>query len=226
MRRIGEDAVREHFTPSHAPWDQRGCITADADLSNAIRREEVDVVTDHVDSFVAEGIRLRSGRVLPADIVVTATGLRIPAFGHIEVSVDGEPVGPARHLLWRGTMLSGVPNFALCFGYVNLSWSMRADLTARLVCRVLDHMRRADLAAITPAAEPGIRERPMIEPASGYVRRGIRSFPRQGHRAPWRMRQTCLLDAADIARATLRRELRGTPHASLRPIGDDPRRGD
>ncbi|MCD7442427.1 NAD(P)/FAD-dependent oxidoreductase [Streptomyces lincolnensis] len=224
-RRIGEEAVREHFTPPYAPWDQRVCITADADLFKAIEREEVDVVTAHIDRFVPEGIRLRSGRVLPADIVVTATGLRMLAFGHIAVSVDGEPVDPARHLLWRGTMLSDVPNFALCFGYVNLSWTMRADLTARLVCRVLKHMRRADLAAVTPPAEPGVREQPMIELASGYVRRGVRSFPRQGHRTPWRMRQTYLLDVADIARASLRRELRGVPRASVRPAADDIRTG-
>ncbi|KUL41920.1 flavin-containing monooxygenase [Streptomyces regalis] len=224
-RRIGQDAVREHFTPSYAPWDQRLCITADADLFKAIQREEVDVVTDQIEGFVAEGIRLRSGRVLPADIVVTATGLRMLAFGHIAVSVDGEPVEPARHLLWRGAMLSDVPNFALCFGYVNLSWTMRADLTARLVCRVLNHMRRAGLAAVTPSAEPGVREQPMIELASGYVQRGVQSFPRQGHRAPWRMHQTYLLDVADIARASLRRELRGVPRAAVRPAGDDVRTG-
>jgi cation diffusion facilitator CzcD-associated flavoprotein CzcO len=224
-RRIGEEAVREHFTPSYAPWDQRVCITADADLFKAIRREEVEVVTDHVDRFVAEGVRLRSGRVLPADIVVTATGLRMLAFGHVAVSVDGEPVEPARHLLWRGAMLSDVPNFALCFGYVNLSWTMRADLTARLVCRVLNHMRRADLAAVTPPAESGVREQPMIELASGYVQRGVESFPRQGHRAPWRMRQTYLLDTADIARARLRRELRGVPHSSVRSAGATVRTG-
>jgi monooxygenase len=224
-RRIGEDAVREHFTPSYAPWDQRVCVTADADLFKAIRREEVEVVTDHIDGFVAEGIRLRSGRTLPADIVVTATGLRMLTLGHIAVSVDGEPIEPARHLLWRGTMLSDVPNFALCFGYVNLSWTMRADLTARLVCRVLNHMRRAGLAAVTPPAEPGIREQPMIELASGYVRRGVQSFPRQGHRGPWRMRQTYLLDAADIARANLRRELRGVPRAAVRTAGEGTRLG-
>ncbi|MBE8477403.1 MULTISPECIES: flavin-containing monooxygenase [Streptomyces] len=224
-RRIGPEAAREHFTPSYAPWDQRVCITADADLFKAIRREDVEVVTDHIDSFVPEGIRLRSGRVLPADVVVTATGLRMLALGHIAVSVEGRPVDPAGHMLWRGAMLNDVPNLALCFGYVNLSWTMRADLTARLVCRVLNHMRRADLAAVTPPAEPGVREQPMIELASGYVQRGVQSFPRQGHRTPWRMHQTYLLDTADIARANLRRELHGVPRASVRPVGDDVRLG-
>ncbi|WP_416979731.1 flavin-containing monooxygenase [Streptomyces sp. T028] len=225
-RRIGEAAVREHFTPSYAPWDQRVCIAADADLFKAIKREEAEVVTDHIDRFVPEGIRLRSGKVLPADIVVTATGLRMLALGHITVSVDGKPVEPARHMLWRGTMLSDVPNLALCFGYVNLSWTMRADLTARLVCRILNHMRRADLAAVAPAADPGVGERPMIELASGYVQRGVDGFPRQGDRRPWRMRQTYLLDAAEVAVANLRRELAGVPRASVRSAaGDDPRRG-
>jgi monooxygenase len=214
-RRLGEDAVREHFTPPYAPWDQRVCITADADLFKAIKRGEVDVITDHIEGFVAEGIQLRSGAVLPADIVVTATGLRMLALGHIDVSVDGKPVEPARHMLWRGAMLSDVPNFALCFGYVNLSWTMRADLTARLVCRILNHMRRADLAVVTAPAEPGVREKPMIELASSYVQRGVATFPRQGDRSPWRMHQTYPLDAADVARANLRRELRGVPRASL-----------
>lgn len=137
------------------------------------------------------------------------------ALGHIAVSVDGRPVEPARHLLWRGAMLSDVPNFALCFGYVNLSWTMRADLTARLVCRILNHMRRADLAAVTAPAEPGVRERALIELASGYVQRGVDTFPRQGDRAPWRMHQLYPLDAAAVARANLRRELRGVPRASV-----------
>ncbi|MEU9342689.1 NAD(P)/FAD-dependent oxidoreductase [Streptomyces sp. NPDC048278] len=224
-RRIGADTAREHFTPSYAPWDQRVCITADADLFKAIKRGKADVVTDHVERFVAEGIVLRSGKVLSADIVVTATGLRMLAFGHVAVSVDGKAVEPARHLLWRGTMLSDVPNFALCFGYVNLSWTMRADLTARLVCRILNHMRRADLAAVTVPSESGVREEPMIGLAAGYVQRGVRSFPRQGHRAPWRMRQTYVLDATDIARASLRRELHGVPRAAVRPAGEDLRTG-
>jgi cation diffusion facilitator CzcD-associated flavoprotein CzcO len=196
------------------------CISADADLFKAIQRGDVDVVTDHIDGFVAEGVRLRSGRVLAADIVVTATGLRMLAFGHVEVRVDGHRVDPADHLLWRGAMLSDVPNLALCFGYVNLSWTMRADLTARLVCRVLNHMRRAGLAAVTPPAEPGIQEQPLIELTSGYVRRGVQGLPRQGHRDPWRMRQTYLLDAADVARANLRRELRGVPRTAVRSAKD------
>ncbi|MFJ7012540.1 flavin-containing monooxygenase [Streptomyces albogriseolus] len=224
-RRIGQEATREHFTPSYAPWDQRVCITADADLFKAIRRGDVEVVTDHVEHFVPEGIRLRSGRVLPADIVVTATGLRMLAFGHIAVSVEGRPVDPARHMLWRGAMLSDVPNLALCFGYVNLSWTMRADLTARLVCRVLNHMRRADLASVTAPADPGIPEKPLIELASGYVQRGVACLPRQGGRGPWRIRQTYLLDAADVARASLRRELRGVPRTSVRPAGAQARIG-
>ncbi|MET8978104.1 NAD(P)/FAD-dependent oxidoreductase [Streptomyces sp. NPDC004539] len=215
-RRIGEDAVRAHFTPDYAPWDQRVCIAADADLFKAIGREEVEVVTDHVDRFVPEGVRLRSGRVLPADIVVTATGLRMLALGHVAVTVDGERVDPAGRLLWRGAMLGGVPNLALCFGYVNLSWTMRADLTARLVCRVLNHMRRAGLASVTPVVDPDAGERPLLDLASGYVRRGVAGFPRQGDRSPWRMRQTYLLDAADVASARLSRELRGVPRRDLR----------
>ncbi|MFI9532852.1 flavin-containing monooxygenase [Nocardia fusca] len=210
-RRLGPDAVREHFTPAYAPWDQRLCFAVDADLFKAIRAGDADVVTDHIESFVPEGILLRSGTVLPADIVVTATGLKLQSLGHIELRVDGTPIEPGQHTLWRGAMLSDVPNFALCVGYVNVSWTMRADLTARLVCRVVEHMRRENLASVTVPAESGVNRRPLIDLKSGYAERGGHQFPSVGDRGRWSMSKTYFLDAAAVARANLRRELRGVP---------------
>ena len=132
--------MAEHFTPSYDPWDQRLCAVPDADLFRSIRSGAAEVVTDAIDSFVPEGIRLRSGRVLEADIVVTATGLNLLPFGGIAPSVDGAEVDLSEQFVWQGAMLTGLPNFAVCMGYTNASWTLRADLTHRLVCRVLNYM--------------------------------------------------------------------------------------
>ncbi|MDN5857169.1 MAG: NAD(P)/FAD-dependent oxidoreductase [Pseudonocardia sp.] len=211
-RAVGADMTRDHFTPPYAPWDQRVCVAADGDLFTAIRDGTAEIVTDHIERFVPDGIRLTSGTTLPADVVVTATGLQMLSLGRIALSVDGEPVDPARRMLWRGTMLNGVPNFALCIGYVSLSWTMRADLTARLVCRILNYMRRRNLSAVTvDPPKRGVAEKPLMDLASGYIQRSIRSFPRLGDRSPWMMRQVYLLDAAGVAFTRLGRHLRGAP---------------
>lgn len=224
-RRLGEDMVREHFTPTYAPWDQRLCFAVDADLFKAIRTGDADVVTDHIERFIPEGIRLRSGAVLPADIVVTATGLKLQALGRVDLSVDGVRIDPDQHLLWRGTMLSDVPNLALCVGYVNLSWTMRADLTSRLVCRILEHMRRESLASVTAPAQSGVDRRPLIDLKAGYVQRGEHHFPSVGRRGRWAMSKSYFLDAAAVTRANLRRELRGVPHRHPAPAVTQSRMG-
>ncbi|MFI9030234.1 flavin-containing monooxygenase [Streptomyces sp. NPDC053560] len=211
-----EQAVRDHFTPSYDPWDQRLCAVPDADLFKALRQGRAEVVTDHIDSFVPEGIRLKSGKVLEADVVVTATGLQLLAFGGIAPRVDGRPVELSRQFVWRGAMMTGVPNFAVCIGYTNASWTLRADLTSRLVCKVLNFMDRNDYAAVVP--EPGrpLAERPLLDLAAGYVKRSIDAFPRQGDRGPWKVRQNYVLDAATTMRTNLRRSLKPTPRAAVR----------
>ncbi|MFC6060937.1 flavin-containing monooxygenase [Streptomyces ochraceiscleroticus] len=211
-----EQAVREHFTPSYNPWDQRLCAVPDADLFKALKTGRAEVVTDHIDTFVPEGIRLKSGKVLEADVVVTATGLQLLAFGGITPEIDGRPVELSRQFVWRGAMMTGVPNFAVCIGYTNASWTLRADLTSRLVCKVLNFMDRNDYAAVVP--EPGrpLAERPLLDLAAGYVKRSIDAFPRQGDRGPWKVRQNYVLDAATTMRTNLRRTLRPTPRAAVR----------
>ncbi len=209
-----ERLVAEHFTPSYDPWDQRLCAVPDADFFKAMRKGKAEVVTDHIETFVPEGVRLRSGRVLDADVVVTATGLRLLAFGGVDLTVDGEPVRLSERFVWQGTMLTGVPNFAVCIGYTNASWTLRADLTSRLVCKVLSYMDRNGFAAVAPRADGPLAERPLLDLASGYIQRSIGDFPRQGDRHPWRVRQNYLLDVA----TTLRTDLRGTlrPHTGAR----------
>ena len=199
--------VAAHFTPTYAPWDQRLCAIPGGDLFQAIRAGQARVVTDHVDRFVPEGIRLRSGETLLADVVVTATGLRLLAFGGIEPRVDGAKVELSEQFVWNGAMMTGVPNFAVCIGYTNASWTLRADLSHRLVCRVLGWMQRRGHAAGVPEPEGELTPRPLLDLASGYVRRSIDAFPRQGGRSPWRVRQNYLLDALTTPRARLARTL-------------------
>ncbi len=211
-----EQLVAEHFTPSYDPWDQRLCAVPNADLFKALRKGRAEVVTDAVDTFVPEGIRLRSGRVLEADVVVTATGLKLRFFGGVVPSVDGTPVELSEQFVWNGAMLTGVPNFALCIGYTNASWTLRADLTHRLVCKVLRHMDRHDAVAVVPRRAEGMREHPLLDLSSGYVRRAIAGFPRQGDRHPWRVRQNYLLDSATTLRTPLSRTLDLVPRTRRR----------
>lgn len=205
-----EQMVREHFTPTYNPWEQRLCAAPDADFFRAIRGGKADVVTDHIEAFMPEGIRLVSGKVLEADVVVTATGLRLLALGGIAPSVDGVEVPLAKQFVWRGAMVTGIPNFAVCIGYTNASWTLRGDLTSRLVCKVLNHMKARGYSSVVPVPDGTLRERPLLDLSSGYIQRSIQEFPRSGHRSPWRVRQNYILDAATTMRTDLDRTLRPT----------------
>ncbi|WP_280272157.1 flavin-containing monooxygenase [Nocardia wallacei] len=208
-----ERLVAEHFTPSYNPWDQRLCAVPDADFFKSMKKGKAEVVTDHIETFVPEGIRLRSGRVLPADVVVSATGLKLLAFGGIALTVDGVPVELSDQFVWQGAMLTGVPNFAVCIGYTNASWTLRADLTSRLVCKVLAHMDRRGYRAVVPEPQGHLEQHPLLDLASGYIQRSIGDFPRQGDRHPWRVRQNYLIDSATTMRTNLDKTLRPVRHA-------------
>lgn len=203
-----EKLVAEHFTPEYDPWDQRLCAVPNADFFKAMKKGKAEVVTDRIDRFVPDGIRLASGRVLPADIVITATGLELLAFGGIAPSVDGAEVALPEQYVWQGTMLTGVPNFAVCIGYTNASWTLRADLTSRLICKVLNFMDRKGYAAVVPEPAGELGEQPLLDLASGYIQRSIGDFPRQGDRHPWKVRQNYLLDSATTLRTDLSKTLR------------------
>ncbi|MCX2715360.1 flavin-containing monooxygenase [Mycolicibacterium sp. J2] len=200
--------VEEHFTPHYNPWDQRVCAAPGGDFFKAINSGKASVVTDHIERFVPEGILLKSGRVVPADVIVTATGLVMVPLGGLDISVDGQPVVLNEHFVWRGTMLDGVPNLASATGYINASWTLRSDLTAQLVCKVLNHLDQKGISAIAPAAPAGLQKRPLLDLSSGYVQRAISQFPNQGDRDPWRMRQNAITDRFHTMRANLNRELR------------------
>ncbi len=202
------DLVAEHFTPEYNPWDQRLCAVPDADFFKAMRKGKAEVITDHIETFVPEGIRLQSGRVVEADVVVTATGLQLLAFGGVQLRVDGAPVQLSDEFVWQGTMISGVPNFAVCIGYTNASWTLRADITSRLVCKILGYMDRNGYPAVAPQPQGTLNQRPLLDLASGYIQRSIGAFPRQGDKHPWTVRQNYLLDSVTTFRTDLRKTLK------------------
>jgi cation diffusion facilitator CzcD-associated flavoprotein CzcO len=188
--------VARDFRPSYNPWDQRLCLVPDGDLFQAIRGGNVSIATGTIDRFTPGGIRLTSGKEVPADIVVTATGLNLKLAGGISLSVDGAPVTLADRTLYKGMMLTGVPNLAISVGYINASWTLRSDITARSVCRLLNHMDRRGYAVATPRDDPSPERLPLLELSSGYLARAEGILPRQGVRHPWRVRQHYVRDLA------------------------------
>ncbi|WP_040805516.1 flavin-containing monooxygenase [Nocardia concava] len=179
--------VDTHFKPTYNPWDQRLCLVPDGDLFRSIRDGRASVVTDRIDRFTADGLELESGAELPADIVVTATGLDLLALGGIALTVDGKEIEPPDTIAYKGMMLSGVPNFAFTIGYTNASWTLKADLVAEFVCRLLRHMDVRGYAQATPWPDPTVTTAPLLDFQAGYVLRAIDRFPKAGSRAPWRL---------------------------------------
>jgi cation diffusion facilitator CzcD-associated flavoprotein CzcO len=188
-----------HFKPHYQPWDQRLCLVPDSDLFRAIRAGRIAVVTDQIVSFTRNGILLKSGQELPADIIVTATGLKLLACGSLRLTVDGTAVKPGQSLTYKGLMLSNVPNCAACIGYINASWTLRAELSCQFVCRLLHYMEGHGYTQCVPRCDPsGVKGRPLLALTSGYVQRGFDLFPKQGPRAPWVLRQNYLRDLVSL----------------------------
>ena len=187
--------VETHFTPRYNPWDQRVCLVPDGDLFHAIRDGQASVVTDRIARFTENGILLESSKELPADLVVTATGLSLQLMSDIALSVDGKPADASKALNYKGMMFSGIPNLASTFGYTNASWTLKADLTALYVCRLLQHMDRRGWRQCTPMLDdPSVTEEPFLDFTSGYVQRALEKFPRQGSKKPWKLYQNYVLD--------------------------------
>lgn len=183
-----------HFSPRYNPWDQRVCAVPDGDLFAAIRSGQATVVTDQIAQFTPQGISLQSGQVLPADIVVTATGLELNLLGDVALSLDGVPLVPGQTMAYKGMMFSGVPNLVQTFGYTNAAWTLKADLTARFTCRLMRLMQRRGWASATPRRDPSVGEQPFLDFSSGYIARALAWLPKQGDRKPWRLYQNYLLD--------------------------------
>ena len=192
---IGADYTDEHFTPSYNPWDQRICLVPDSDLFEAINNKKASVVTDTIDEFQTDGILLSSGKKIKADIIITATGIELNALNDINVTIDQLKVNPNERLTYKGMMLSGVPNFAISFGYVNASWTLRADLTCEYVCRLINLMDKKGVSCCEPIDDKTAHgDDELIDFSSGYVQRGLNKMPKQGNKSPWKNYQNYLKD--------------------------------
>jgi cation diffusion facilitator CzcD-associated flavoprotein CzcO len=207
-KHLGPDYdVEKHFTPSYNPWDQRLCLIPDGDLYQAINSGKASVVTDKIDRITKGGIRLASGEELDADIILTATGLNLKLLGGAQFQVDGAPVHFAETFTYKGMMYSGVPNLVQTFGYINASWTLRADLTAVYACRVLNRMDELGVRRVTPRLRPedqGMPARPWIQDfSSGYMQRRMHLFPKQGDRAPWLNTQSYAADKKMIRKGPI-----------------------
>lgn len=207
---LGEDFdIDKHFTPRYRPWQQRLAFIPDGDLFKGIAAGKASVVTDEIETFNADGVRTRSGEQIDADIIVTATGFNLCMFGDIDFDVDGRPVDFADTVTWRGMMFSGVPNMCWVFGYLRTSWTMRADLIADFVCRLLRHMDDTGQDVVVPTLRPedqDMERRPWVEGDNfnaGYLVRGLHLLPKQGTHLPWRHTQDYYLDKDDIPGADL-----------------------
>jgi cation diffusion facilitator CzcD-associated flavoprotein CzcO len=190
--------VDTHFTPDYKPWDQRVCVVPDGDLFRAIRTGRASVATDRIQRFTPDGLLLESGRILPADVVVLATGLKIKLLGGIAITVDGRPFGPNAAMSYKGMMLSDLPNCVMTFGYTNASWTLKADLTAAWVVRLLRHMDRKGQQVAVVHREPGVAPEPFLSFTSGYVQRASADLPQQGSRKPWQVYQNYVQDMLTI----------------------------
>jgi len=197
LRMLGGASDIAHFTPTYQPWDQRLCIVPDGDLFRAIRNGDADVVTDAIETFTEDGIQLTSGQELAADIIVTATGLRVQLLGGAELVVDGEPVVVRDTVTYKGVLLSGVPNSATVFGYTNASWTLKADLACEYTCRLLNHMQAHGYTQVVAEATEADRGEDSVlgSLSSGYVRRGNDRLPRQGTHGAWKVNNDYLRDA-------------------------------
>lgn len=212
--------VAKHFTPRYKPWDQRMCLVPEGDLFESIKSGAASVVTDHIDTFTAKGIRLESGDEIEADLVVTATGLKLQLLGGVEVEVDGETVHFPDTLTYKGMMFSNVPNLAMSIGYTNASWTLKCDLTCEFVARLLNHMEKKGVDTVCPrthGAEPEVD--PMLDFTSGYVQRSIQDFPKQGRALPWRAYQNYMIDIWTVALGSLED---GTLEFTTRPDAASP----
>jgi monooxygenase len=195
----GPNVDVKHLTPRYFPWDQRLCLVPDGDLFAVLREGKADIVTDEIETFTETGLKLKSGEELAADIIITATGLRLKPAGGVQVTVDGRAVDFGQTLNYKGVMFSDIPNLGSTFGYTNASWTLKADLTAEYLCRLLNYMDRNGYASATPHnVDPEVvpDETPAL--ASGYFLRGQGIMPKQGSKAPWKLYQNYTRDLMSL----------------------------
>ncbi|MGB3846326.1 MAG: NAD(P)/FAD-dependent oxidoreductase [Sphingopyxis sp.] len=215
---LGDRYDEKAFTPPYNPWEQRLCLVPDADFFEAMKADKASVVTDHIERFDATGIQLKSGQHLDADIIVTATGLKLAVAGKIPVRVDGDPVDWSEHFYYKACMFSNVPNFSAVFGYLNASWTLRADIVSEYVCRVLNHMRATGTEIALPLLEDPstLTEENIFDFSSGYIQRSLHIMPKSAVALPWRLSQNYIQDRIDMRTGAIDDGVLafGKPHAA------------
>ena len=194
-KKLGDFPVEPHFTPNYNPWVQRLCMCPDGDFFRAIRKQKASVVTDTIDSFVDNGILLSSGKTIEADIIVSATGLNILPFGGAKIDIDSKPFNIPDSFVYKGSMLSGLPNFFIFVGYTNASWTLKSDLTSEYISRVFSYLNKKQFTSVEARViEKNLKKTPLLNLNSGYINRASNLLPSQGDKAPWRVYQNYVLD--------------------------------
>lgn len=194
----------KHFTPNYEPWDQRLCVVPDGDLFKILREGQASVATDQIETFTETGIQLKSGQHLDADIIVSATGLNIQILGGIQATMDGQPVDTSQHMLYRGIMVSDIPNMALIIGYINASWTLKVDIAAEYICRLLNYMDQQGYAQVIAQGDQSelLQDTVMGSLSSGYIARAADVMPKQGKHAPWKVSNNYLADRKELKQAS------------------------
>lgn len=196
---VGNKVDMKHFTPTYNPWDERLCAVPNGDLFKVLKQGKGSVVTGHIDTFTETGIQLKSGEHLEADVIISATGLDLQLLGNATLSVDDEAYDISKAIAYRSLMFSNLPNAAMIFGYTNSSWTLKADLGAEYICRVLSNMDRRGMRQVMPVLKnPNVETRPFLDFNAGYVQRALNRFPKQGIKAPWKVKQNYLFDLVTL----------------------------
>ena len=217
QKTLGDKYDDPTFTPPYDPWDQRLCLVPDDDLFEAMNAGKASIVTGHIEQFTSKGVKLTSGEEVEADIIVTATGLKMAIAGKIAVSQDGEPVNFAERFYYKGCMFSNLPNLAVVFGYLNASWTLRADINSDYICRVLNHMQATGTDVATPemAEDHGLEEDDIFDFSSGYIQRALDIMPKSAVNYPWRLNQEYVSDRKIMAEGPIADSILAFERASV-----------
>ena len=199
-KQVGKDVDMHHFTPRYNPWEERMCAVPDGDFFKVIKKGRATIETDHIERFTEDGILLKSGKTLKADIIVSATGLNLQMLGGTEVEIDGQLVNPNDHMMYQSVLVERLPNAALIIGYTNASWTLKVDIAAEYFCRLLNFMDKKGYQTVTPHDDEGCKTEDTVmgSISAGYVARAAKSLPRQGSKAPWRMLNNYLVDRVHL----------------------------